>query len=196
MDESMIRIKCRGCGAHTIVSVTPSTRQAVACSGCGMGLVEFESLRGYIYVLSHPRMPDLLKIGFTTRQVEERVAELNAATAVPGPFMIEGVFPSNDPEQHESVVHGIFAESRVESKEFFRVELAEALRAVSAICGPASYLRMQGILNPLEPPEPPEPPAQESAGTVSPAERSSGVQARIWGESYIHYMERVGGKTR
>ena len=91
MDETMIRIKCKGCGARTIASVTPGTWQSVACSGCGMGIVEFESLGGFVYVLSHPLMPNLLKIGFTTRQVEERVAELSAATAVPGPFIIEGV---------------------------------------------------------------------------------------------------------
>jgi T5orf172 domain len=181
----MIRIKCQGCGARTIVSFTRGTCQAAACSGCGMGLVEFESLRGFIYVLSHPQVPNLLKIGFTTRQVEERVAELNAATAVPGPFMIEGVFPSSDPEQHEFVVHGMLAESRIESKEFFRVDLKEVLRAVSLICGAASYLRTQDLPNQVEPPEP--------AGTVSPAAgtMSSGGQARKWGESYIEYLERM-----
>ena len=174
----MIRIKCQGCGARTIVCVTPGTCQAVACSGCGMELVEFEALRGSIYVLSHPQMPKLLKIGFTTRQVEERVAELNAATAVPGPFIIEGVFPSSDPEQHESVVHGMLAECRVENKEFFRVDLIEALRTVLAACGPASYLRTPDLLNKVQLPgsakaEPPDP------------------KARRWGEPYVEYLERM-----
>jgi len=132
MDETMIRIRCKSCGAGTIVSITPGTYQSVACSACGAVLVEFESLGGFVYVLSHPQMPNLLKIGFTTRQVEERVAELSAATSVPGPFMIEGVFASSDPARHESMIHGMFAESRVESKEFFRVDLVEALRTVTA----------------------------------------------------------------
>jgi hypothetical protein len=86
-------------------------------------------------------MPSLVKIGFTTRSVEERVAELSAATSVPGPFVIEGVFPSSEPEQHELAAHGKLAMARVESKEFFRVDLTEAITAVSAICSPASYLR-------------------------------------------------------
>jgi hypothetical protein len=94
---------------------------------------------------SGPIMPNLLKIGFTTRQVEERVAELSTSTGVPGPFVIEGVFPSSNPEQHESAVHEALALARVESKEFFRIDLAEAIRKVSAMCGPATYLRVQDL---------------------------------------------------
>ena len=65
--------------------------------------------------------------GQTTRGVEDRVAELNMATGVPGPFVIEGVFPTSEPEQHELAVHKALADARVESKEFFRVDLVEAI---------------------------------------------------------------------
>lgn len=118
---------------------------------------------------------------FTTRPVEERVAELNSATAVPGSFILEGVYPSSDPERHESVVHGILAECRVASKEFFRVDLAKALQTVSATCGPASFLRMPDLLNRVQ--------RAESEETDSPPEVSS--KARRWGESYIDYLERM-----
>jgi hypothetical protein len=163
MDESTIRIKCQTCGERTIVSIIPGGNQVLACSQCGTRLIEFEPLRGFIYVLSHPCMPNLLKIGFTTRQVEERVAELSMATAVPGPFAIEGVFPSSDPEQHELAVHKMLAEVRVESKEFFKIDLEDAIRMVSATCGPASYLRTpRQTPKPVEapPPPPPLPPIQ------------------------------------
>ena len=145
MDDSAIRIKCQGCGGHTIVIVAPGTTRAVACSECGAHLVEFESLRGFIYVLSHPRMPNLLKIGFTTRQVEERVAELNTTTAVPGPFVIEAVFPSSKPEQHESAVHETLAEARVESKEFFKADLAGAVRKVIATLESPRHQREKAV---------------------------------------------------
>jgi len=204
MDDSAIRIKCQGFGGHTIVIVAPGTTRAVACSECGAHLVEFESLRGFIYVLSHPRMPNLLKIGFTTRQVEERVAELNTTTAVPGPFVIEAVFPSSKPEQHESAVHETLAEARVESKEFFKADLAGAVRKVIAICSAPSYLRTQGLLNQIHPPKPAPPstpllpPSTSSRRPSMPPERRT---ARDSGSSPLdearrlrEWQERMYGK--
>src|SRR6516225_8653453 len=107
MDESTIRIKCQQCESRTITRIMAGESRVVTCLRCGTRLVEFESLRGFIYVLSHPLMPNLVKIGFTTREAAERVAELNATTGVPGPFEIEGIFPSSDPEQHELTVHKV-----------------------------------------------------------------------------------------
>ena len=85
------------------------------------------------------------------------------------------------------MIHGKFAESRVESKEFFRLDLIEALRTVSLICGPPSNIRAQDLLNQLQ--------ASELAQAVSPGAVSTGVQARRWGESYTEYLERVGEKA-
>jgi hypothetical protein len=184
MDESTIRIKCQKCGAHTIANITPGISQSAACSGCGMHLVEFESLRGFIYVLSHPQMPGLVKIGFTTRTVEERVAELSNPTSVPGAFVIEGVFPTGQPEQHELSAHEKFAAARIESKEFFRIDLIEAIRMVSAICGPASYLR-KDFLRPEPPkPEPPKPqPPKPQSPKPQPPKPPGPVRPRISKES-------------
>jgi hypothetical protein len=192
MDESTIRIKCQACGAHTIITVTPGTSQAVACSGCGTRIVEFESLRGFIYVLSHPQMPNLVKIGFTTRQVEERVAELSAPTAVPGPFVIEGVFPSSEPERHEFAAHETLAEARVDSKEFFKIDLIEAIRAVSAICGPASYLRTQDLLNQMQPPKPDEPAPPSPAPRPRPrTARESHLSSDDEAKKLLEWQERM-----
>lgn len=71
MGEGVIRIKCQNCGTYTIISIDPGASRAVACPAC------------------------------SARLVEDRVAELNAATAVPGPLAIEGVFPGSEPERHE-----------------------------------------------------------------------------------------------
>lgn len=182
MGESTIRIKCQGCRAHTIISITPGTPRAAACPLCGSRLVEFDLPRGFVYILSHPHMPNLLKIGFTTRQVEERVAELNAATSAPGPFVIEGVFPSSEPELHESAAHETLAAVRLESKEFFKIDLVEAIRTVSAICGPASYLRTAA------PPPPPRPRPSlrhrtASESHLSPADETQ--RLREWQERML-----------
>jgi hypothetical protein len=90
---------------------------------------------GYLYILSNPSMPGLLKIGLTTRQVPDRVAELNAATGVPASFAIEAYFESTNPPAHEKSVHDRLRHSRVRGKEFFRVSVEEAIQVVRAVTG-------------------------------------------------------------
>ena len=43
----------------------------------------------FIYILSHPRMPGILKIGYTEKCVTDRIAQLSAPTDVPGKFTME-----------------------------------------------------------------------------------------------------------
>jgi hypothetical protein len=40
-------------------------------------------MRGYIYVLTNPNMPGLVKIGYTQRLPRERANDLSRATGVP-----------------------------------------------------------------------------------------------------------------
>lgn len=54
--------------------------------------------KGYVYVLSNPCMPGIVKIGKTTRSVEDRANELYQ-TGVPEPFKVEEFFHS--PDCHE-----------------------------------------------------------------------------------------------
>ncbi|MBL4747578.1 MAG: GIY-YIG nuclease family protein [Magnetovibrio sp.] len=48
-----------------------------------------EHTNGFVYIMSNPSMPGLLKIGCTTRTPEERANELHQATGVPGKFTVE-----------------------------------------------------------------------------------------------------------
>ena len=43
---------------------------------------------GWVYILTNPAMPNMVKIGFTTRSLEARADELTAATGVPLPFVV------------------------------------------------------------------------------------------------------------
>jgi hypothetical protein len=88
---------------------------------------------GYIYVLSNPTMPGLVKIGFTNRDVKERAGELSAATGVPQPFEIEYHCLTRDVEEIESSVQAHFASKRVPGKEFFSVELVEAVELIDSL---------------------------------------------------------------
>jgi len=45
-------------------------------------------MRGFVYVLSNTSMPGLLKVGYTTRSIEERINEL-CSTGVPTRFFVE-----------------------------------------------------------------------------------------------------------
>ena len=79
--------------------------------------------RGWVYVLRNPaHKKNFFKIGYTSRTVEERLAELET-TGTPLPFeAIMQVLVSN-PKKLEGSIHELLAEYRVnESREFFEIE--------------------------------------------------------------------------
>lgn len=90
---------------------------------------------GYIYILSNPSFQKgIFKIGYTTRNVKQRVTELNDPTSVPTPFKIEAYFEVVDPEITERKIHNALREFRPSAKEFFKLDLGEAVRTISRIC--------------------------------------------------------------
>ncbi len=78
---------------------------------CGDNLIR--RIAGDLYILSNPEMPGPLNIGQTAGPVPARVAELNSATGVPSPFVMESLFESSDPQSHEAEVHKNLAAARV-----------------------------------------------------------------------------------
>lgn len=125
-----------------MVVLSSSSDSEPLCEVCGNALFQYRGIHGYIYVLSNPRMPGVLKIGFTTRRVEDRVQELNAATGVPSPFTIEAWFASPDPQKHEYDVYRALQDYKVGNKEFFELDLSEALSEIEAVIGsPPQYSR-------------------------------------------------------
>ncbi|MDE0590439.1 GIY-YIG nuclease family protein [Halocynthiibacter sp. C4] len=87
--------------------------------------------KGFVYVLSNPSMPGLVKIGKTTREVESRANELYSI-GVPVPFVIEAQFSSPDCHQLEEMVHNCLCDQRVNySREFFNVSVSDAKRHVT-----------------------------------------------------------------
>jgi hypothetical protein len=130
-----ILFRCRKCSTENTVSIAKGGASASPrCLRCDDVLISYTSVSGYIYILSNPTMKGLLKIGLSTRSVQERIAELSSATGVPTPFELEAYFVSTDPEAHEREIHAALAEHRVKGKEFFDVPLPRALRVVESIC--------------------------------------------------------------
>jgi hypothetical protein len=62
---------------------------------------------GRVYILSNPAMPGLIKIGYTTRNIDERIFELSSATGVPEHFILEYIYLSNSPHILEKRIHQI-----------------------------------------------------------------------------------------
>jgi T5orf172 domain len=58
---------------------------------------------GYIYVLTNPAMPGLVKIGHTT-DVQRRVKELSTATGVPSTFVVELFQLTADAAETEALI--------------------------------------------------------------------------------------------
>jgi hypothetical protein len=81
-----------------------------------------ESNGGWLYYLSNRETPDIAKIGMTTRTVEDRVREINAATGVLHPYGVRACWRVSNPSQSERIVHEALAGFRVRrDREFFRV---------------------------------------------------------------------------
>lgn len=86
------------------------------------------SKEGIVYVLSNPAMPDILKIGRTSRStVDERMRELYN-TSVPFQFVCEYACAAKNCVDLEKALHAAFAQQRLNpNREFFRIGLEQVL---------------------------------------------------------------------
>lgn len=91
-------------------------------------------MSGYVYVLSNPRMPGLVKIGFTEGQPSERAIELSRPTGVPAPFDVEAFFPTDTPHADEQQIHALLAKCRDGRKEFFLIGVQAAITTCIDAC--------------------------------------------------------------
>lgn len=91
---------------------------------------------GFVYLMSSPSMPGLMKIGATTDEPINRAKQLSASTSAAMPFHVLYHRAVPDVNAAESAMHSSFAAQRVnEGREFFRVSLYEAARTLDALCG-------------------------------------------------------------
>lgn len=86
--------------------------------------------RGYVYVMSNPSMPGLVKIGRTSTSVEARRQQLQT-TGVLMPFVIEGYVCTPNCAALENSVHSKLSKFRViDNREFFEIHPSKALNSV------------------------------------------------------------------
>jgi len=83
---------------------------------------------GYLYCMSNPALPGILKVGFTTRTPEDRAREFNG-TNLPQPYKVEFAKLIANPEEKEKAMHRVltrYGERVNENREFFRIDLNQA----------------------------------------------------------------------
>ncbi|WP_315922914.1 GIY-YIG nuclease family protein [Mesorhizobium sp. SP-1A] len=87
---------------------------------------------GYVYILSNPTMPGIVKIGKTVRTPEARLKELNSATGVAMPFKLETVVETKNPSLTERIIHEHLSSRRInQRREFFEVSVKDATRVAT-----------------------------------------------------------------
>ena len=85
---------------------------------------------GYVYVLHNGLDNDHVKVGWTRASAEERARELSRQTGVRCPFGVAFSYHFEEAEAAEGRVHRRLDRYRIPYKEFFRVSVAEAVKAV------------------------------------------------------------------
>jgi hypothetical protein len=84
----------------------------------------------WVYILSNPTQPGLLKIGYTKKLPEERAKQISSATGVALPYKVEWAYQCFNGEMVEREVHYKLKSKRINNnKEFFQVSLEEAKKS-------------------------------------------------------------------
>lgn len=88
-------------------------------------------MRGWVYVMTNPAMPGLVKVGFSTKDPKIRAKELDG-TGLPYPYNVAYDALLEGPRQIEIGVHRELRQHH-EAKEFFRVSVEVAVQALERV---------------------------------------------------------------
>ncbi len=89
---------------------------------------EVNKKRGWVYIFTNKAMPNLLKVGFTRRDPEQRANELHT-TGIPYRFVVEYDALVNEPRDVEKKAHAILKHCH-ENKEWFKCNIVTAIAAI------------------------------------------------------------------
>ena len=85
-----------------------------------------------VYILSTREQPDVLKIGFTSRSVLQRVKEINASTGVLVPFGVRKIWVVSSGRDIEKKIHAAFDDCRIrKDREFFNCDFYSAVKRIN-----------------------------------------------------------------
>ena len=81
-------------------------------------------MKGWIYIISNKSMPEIIKIGYSTKDPKLRAEELNH-TGSPYPYIVEYEVLVEEPFQIEQKLHKALS-NKHEGKEWFRCSVHDA----------------------------------------------------------------------
>ena len=85
----------------------------------------------YVYILSNPTIPNILKIGFTGKHPETRAKEISRSTGVPKPYKVVWAFKCHDGHNLEREGHKELDYCRISSdREHFEITVEEAKNTI------------------------------------------------------------------
>ena len=88
----------------------------------------------WVYVLSNPSQPGILKIGYTSNTPEERARQLSNATGVALPYEVEFAYSCWNGLELEKDIHERLNEYRLtKQREFFQIDLEEAKEIIEEV---------------------------------------------------------------
>jgi hypothetical protein len=138
--ELEIVLCCTKCGLQFRKILLLESIAELRCSHCEQLLSTLVPISGIVYVLSNPSMPGIVKIGQTSRKIDERLRELSASSGVPQPFSREALFSSVNPIKDEQKIHNNLSVARVsDNREFFRLSPKDAVDAIRKILGRSPF---------------------------------------------------------
>jgi hypothetical protein len=88
----------------------------------------------WVYILTNPAMPELIKIGYTTNDPHTRAEQISRGTGVPMGYEVAWAYKCYKGERIEKEVHKYFKKQRVSpTREFFKVALEDAKQIIEQI---------------------------------------------------------------
>ena len=85
-------------------------------------------MRGWVYIITNAAMPDLVKVGYSTKDPDLRAAELSH-TGNPLPYVVVYELLIRNPFEIEQKTHALLRDRR-EGKEWFRCSVESAIKCV------------------------------------------------------------------
>lgn len=96
----------------------------------------------YIYVLVNKSVPNMVKIGMTTKTPDERAAQISAATGVPTPWLVVFQFGCYRSDLLEEEIHEYLSEYRVNThREMFAISSYAAQEIIERLGSNYIFIR-------------------------------------------------------
>jgi len=95
--------------------------------------------KGFVYVMTNPSMPGLVKVGMSKRVPTERTSDDDmASTGIPKRFEVQYYAFFDDMFKAEREAHHNLKEYHY-GKEFFKNDVATAIVAIESHCCPVNF---------------------------------------------------------